>query len=72
MEKIGDTQLWIKGAWAHKLQQDDVSIMEKIVKLKGITKGKLKQVNTMRLWMRVVTVTDTSNETGTNIMDNML
>jgi hypothetical protein len=46
--------------------------MEKLVKLKGLTKDDLKQVKPMRLWIRVVTVADMVNEAGTNIMDNMM
>jgi hypothetical protein len=73
MEKIGNTQLWIEGAWAPKLQRvNEEPVMERIVKLKGITKGELKQVNTMRLCMRVVTVADMANKAGTDIMDNMM
>ena len=73
MQKIGQTKLWIEGAWVPELQQEnDKSIMEKIIRLKGITKGELKQVNTMRLWLRVVTVADMANEAGTDIMDNMM
>jgi hypothetical protein len=37
-------------AWTPKLQQvKDASIMERIVRLKGETKGQLKQVNAVRL-----------------------
>ena len=46
--------------------------MEKIVRLKGTTKGELKQVNAVRLWMRVVTMADMANKMGTDIMDNMM
>ena len=53
-------------------REHDKSVIEKITRLKEITKGKLKQVNTVRLWLRVVTVADMANEAGTNIMDNMM
>ena len=73
MHKIGQTKLWIEGAWVPELQQEnDKSIMEKIIRLKGITKGELKQVNPVRLWSRVVTVADLANKAGTDIMDNMM
>ena len=63
MNKIGNAKLWIKGSWAPKLQQvNNVLIMERIGKLKGIIKGGLKQVNSGRLWMRVVTVADVANK----------
>jgi hypothetical protein len=51
---------------------NDASMMERIGKLKGMTKGQLKQVNAVRLWMQVVTIADMVNETGTSIMDNMM
>ena len=51
---------------------NDASIMERIVKLKGMTKGQLKQVNTVRLWMREVTIADMANKAGSSIMDYMV
>ena len=73
MHKIGQRDLWIEGAWVPELQREnDESIMEKITRLKGITKGELKQGNTMRLRLRVVAVVDMANEAGTDIMDNMM
>ena len=64
--------MWIEGVWVPQLQREnDKSTMKKITRLKGITKGKLRQVNTVRLWLRVVTATDMANKAGTNIMDTM-
>ena len=63
MEKIGKTKLWIEEAWAPRLQQvNGKPIMERIVRLKRVTKCKLKQVNVVRVWMRVETVADIANE----------
>ena len=63
--------MWIEGSWAPKLQQvNEEPIMEIIVRLKGMTKCDLKHVNTVRLWMRAVTVADMANESGIDIMDN--
>ena len=65
IQKNEQMKLWIEGAWVPELQQEnDESIMEKITRLKGITEGKLKQVNTVRLWLRVVTVADMSKLGG--------
>ena len=52
MEAIGNASLWIEDTLTPKLQQvNGASIMERIVKLKYMTKGKLKQVNAARLWL---------------------
>ena len=73
MQKVGQTKFCIEGAWVPELQQENsTSILVKITRLKGITKGELKQVNTVRLWLRVVAMADIANEAGTDIMDNMM
>ena len=73
MEKIRKMKLWIKGAWAPRFQRvNNKSIMERIVRLKGMTKDELKQVKVVRLWMRVVTMADMTNKAGTDIIDNMI
>ena len=53
-------------------QENGKSIMEKMLRLKGIIKGELRQVNAVRLWLRVVTVTYMANKAGSDIMDNMM
>ena len=73
MEKIGNTNLCIIEAWTPKLQQvNDALIIERIVRLKGVTKVQLRQVNVVRLWMRVVTILDMTNKAGTDIIGNMM
>ena len=73
METIGNASLWTEDVWTPQLQQvKNVLIMEKIVKLKGMAKGQLKQVNAVRPWRRVITIADITNKAGTSITDNMI
>ena len=68
-----DASLWIERAWTPSLQREgDSSIMERISSLSGMTLRKLYRVNACRLYMRVITISDLVNESGTHIPDNML
>ena len=46
--------------------------MEEISNLNGITKGQLKQVNAVRLYLRVITIADLTEETGTFVPAGIL
>ena len=60
--------LWIEKKWTPKLQRSgDKSIMEAVLELPGITRAKLRQVNAVRLYMRVVTIADITDVGGTFI-----
>ena len=65
--------MWIEKAWAPKLQREyDRSIMERFVEIQGATVGQLRKVNTVRLYLRVVTITDLTHPSGEYIPDGML
>ena len=70
LNNIGETKLWIEGIWARKLKRvNDASTMKSIKKLKGTTAGESNQVNTVRIWTRVVIITDMTNKAATRIMN---
>ena len=60
--------LWIEKKWTPALQRTgDKSIMEAVLEIPGITRAKLRQVNAVRLYMRVVTIADITDVGGTFI-----
>ncbi len=65
--------IWIEHAWVPSLQrQRDESIMEQFTTIPGITKGQLKQANTVRLYLRAITMADLTDPDGSTIPDGML
>ena len=72
MREIG-ASLWIEDAWATDLQQEgDSSIMETLSNLSWMTPLQLRRENTMRLYMKVITVLDLADPTGQFIPDGRL
>ena len=68
-----DATVWIEDAWTPKLQRlGDESLMERFCSIPGITTSQLKHANTVRLHLRVVTIADISDNTGTFIPHGML
>ena len=65
--------IWIEHAWCPQLQREgDSSLMEAFNNIPGITRAKLRQANSVRLYLRVVTVADLCDVQGTHIRDGML
>ena len=65
--------IWIENAWVPSLQrQRDESIIEQFTTILRITKGQLKQANTVRLYLRVITISDLTDPEGSTIPDGML
>ena len=46
--------------------------MEGFTTIPGITKGQFKQANTVRLYLRVITIADLTDPDGSTIPDGML
>ncbi len=68
-----DGTIWIEHAWTPTLQrQRDKSIMEHFTAIPRITRGKLKQANTVRLYLRVISIADLTAPEGSTIPDGML
>ena len=68
-----DAHLWIEQAWTPKLQREgDESIMERFVNCPGITKAMLRKANNVRLYLRVITITDLTTPAGDAIANGML
>jgi len=65
--------LWIERAWSPPLQREgDSSIMEAFTQIPRITTSMLRRANTVRLYLRVITIADITNPEGTTIPDGML
>jgi len=65
--------IWIEHAWVLSLQrQRDESLMERFTTIPRITRGQLKQANTVRLYLRVITIADLTAPEGSTIPDGML
>jgi len=65
--------MWIEDAWQPKLQRiGDESIMEHFSQIPKITKVQLKLANSIRLYLRVVTIADLTDPQGISIRDGML
>ena len=68
-----DDTVWIEHTWVPSLQRQwDEAIMERFINISGITNGQLKQANTVRLYLRVITIADLTNPEGSTIPDGML
>ena len=54
-----EATMWIEKAWAPKLQREnDRSIMERFTAIHGATIGQLMKVNSVQLYLRVITIAD--------------
>jgi len=68
-----DASLWIEKAWTPHLQRvGDAALMERFLTIKGITTAQLRRANTVRLYLRVVTIADLCDPTGSYIPGGML
>ena len=64
LHMIGAT-LWIEKAWTPALQRvGDRSLMEAFISIPGISRAALRQANTVRLYLRVVTLADLTDVNG--------
>ena len=65
--------IWIEHACVPSLQQQrDESLMARFTTIPRITIGQLKQANTVRLYLRVITIADLTDPEGSTIPDGML
>jgi hypothetical protein len=65
-----NSSLWIERAWSPLLQREgDSSIMEAFTQIPRITTSTLRRANTVRLYLRVITIADLTNPEGTTIPD---
>lgn len=65
--------IWVEDAWTPHLQRlGDKSLMERFISVPGVTTSQLRQANTVWLYLRVVTIADLSNKTGSYIPSGML
>jgi hypothetical protein len=61
-------RIWIEKQWCPTLQRlNDEAIMVLLMKIPGITKGKLEKLNYVRLFLRIITIADLTNKQGTII-----
>jgi cytoskeletal protein CcmA (bactofilin family) len=61
-------KMWVERQWCPTLQRvNDEAIMALFMKISGMTKGKLEKLNYIRLFLRIITVADITNEQGTII-----
>ncbi|NCG03649.1 MAG: hypothetical protein GWP22_09365, partial [Actinomycetales bacterium] len=68
-----DATLWIEKAWCPHLQREnDQSLMERFALLPHMTRHKMFKLNSVRLYLRVITLADLTDEAGTHIPDGML
>ena len=72
MREIG-ASLWIEDAWVPELQREgDSSIMETFSDLPWMTPVQLRRANAVRLYMKVITISDLVDPTGKFIPDGRL
>lgn len=65
--------LWIEEVWRPKLQREgDHFLMDYFTRIPGITTTDLRKANAVRLYMRVLTISDLVDPTGRFIPDDML
>lgn len=65
--------IWVEDAWTPKLQRlGDEALMERFISVPGVTTSQLRQANTVRIYLRVVTIADLANDTGRYIPSGML
>lgn len=68
-----DGSLWIEKAWTPVPQREgDVSIMERFITIKGITQAKLRKANAVRLYLRVIMISDLADIPGQIIPEGIL
>jgi hypothetical protein len=66
--KAMNGKMWVERQWCPTLQRvNDEAIMILFMKIAGMTKGKLEKLNYVRLFLRVITVADITDEQGTII-----
>ena len=72
VEEIEAT-MWIEKAWAPKLQSgNDRSIMKGFTAIKGATPVQIREVNAVRLYLRVIIIADLTHPSGGYLPDRML
>ena len=58
----------IENIWFPKKQRDnDISIMEKVISIKGITKSQMGVTNMCRVYLRIIVIFDLANISGNAI-----
>ena len=68
-----DASLWIEKAWAPSIQRiGDESLMERFLTIPNITTSQLRQANTVRLYLWVITIADICDTTGYFIPSGVL
>lgn len=68
-----DASLWVEDAWIPPIQRvGDTSIMGQFLQIPGVKTSQLRQANTVRLYLRVVTLADICDPTGQYIPSGML
>jgi hypothetical protein len=67
-----DGSIAIEDEWCPKLQREgDISIMQALSRLPGVTKGELKKANLCRKWMKVITIAELASHTCKQIQWTM-
>ncbi len=65
--------LWIEEVWSAPLQHEhDEFIMDRFLRIPGITTAQLHRANAVRLYLRVLTIADLAHPSGTFIPDGNL
>ena len=65
--------LWIEQSWVPKLQRvGDEALMDRFTAVAKVTRAQLRQCNAVRLYLRVVTISDLSDITGEYIPSEAL
>ena len=63
----------LEHAWTPQIQHEgDDSIMEALSQLGGVIKGEIVTLNIVRLYLRLVIITDLANSSGKHIPDGMM
>ncbi len=68
-----NASLWIEDVWRpHHQREGDEFLMDAFIRIPAITTTALRQANTVRLYLRVLTISDLADTTGHFIPDNAL
>jgi hypothetical protein len=68
-----DGKLAVEGIWCPQLQREgDISIMQALSRLPGVTTGELKKANLCRKWLKVITLAEIASIDGTKLPANQL
>ncbi len=68
-----DGSLWIEDIWSPLLQREhDKFIMDRLLRIPGITTTQLHKANAVRLYLRVLTIADIAHPSGKFIPDGNL